>query len=183
VQNRAELLTAKRRNRNLFWTGDESWILWNMQQSGSWVKADEELPVRIEQAVGAQKSMLTVFLNSRSFAAVDLLSQGTPFDAYYKVFHPSVASHSLRGSRVQKVPVYAGSIFDDGERGPVSAHIFRGTSSGCAPCQKRQTSNSNIYELAMSHGYMTSILMILLGLHRGPLFRFEKNRKFKPKNA
>jgi hypothetical protein len=69
---RAELLAAMRRNWKLFWTGNESWILWNMQRSGSCLAFDQELPVRVKQMIGVPTSMLTVFFNPNSFAVVDL---------------------------------------------------------------------------------------------------------------
>jgi hypothetical protein len=70
---RVELLAAKRRNWTLFWTSDESWILWSTQRSGSWRAVDQKLPVRMKQTVDAPKSMLTVFFNFNSFAVVHLL--------------------------------------------------------------------------------------------------------------
>jgi hypothetical protein len=41
----ARMLEAEQ-NWDLFWTGDESWILWDNQRSGSWFEIDQELPAR-----------------------------------------------------------------------------------------------------------------------------------------
>ena len=80
---RAELLMARRRNWNLFWTGDESWILWNTQRSGSWLAVDEELPVRVKQTIAAPKSMITIFFNPHSFPIVEVLPEKASFNAAY----------------------------------------------------------------------------------------------------
>jgi hypothetical protein len=67
----------------LFWTGDESWILWNTQQSGSWLAVDEELPVSVKQTIAASKSMITIFLDPHSFPIVEILPEKASFKAAY----------------------------------------------------------------------------------------------------
>jgi histone-lysine N-methyltransferase SETMAR len=102
---RSALLTAKHQNWNLFWTGDESWVLWDTQRSGSWLEIDQELPVRVKQTIGARKSMLTVFFNPRRFAVVDLLPQGATFDADYfvaQVIRPLHALHSTASGDIAR---------------------------------------------------------------------------------
>jgi hypothetical protein len=62
----AELLAAKRRNSKLFWTGDESWILWDNQQSGSCLQINQDLPVQVKQMNRPHKLIVTVFLISQA---------------------------------------------------------------------------------------------------------------------
>jgi hypothetical protein len=77
-----------------------------MQRSGSWLEVDQELPVRVKQTIRAQKSMLTIFLHSRSLAAVGLLQQGTIFGADYfiaQVITPLDQLHSpARGDNARR---------------------------------------------------------------------------------
>jgi hypothetical protein len=47
-------------------------------------------------------------------------------------------AHFVRGGRVQKILLNVASTSDDGERDPVSVHIFRGISSDRAPCQRNR---------------------------------------------
>jgi hypothetical protein len=65
------------------WTGDESWILWNTQKSGSWLAVDEELPVRVKQTIAAPKSMIAIFFNPHSFLIVEILPEKASFNAAY----------------------------------------------------------------------------------------------------
>jgi hypothetical protein len=61
VSLQAELEKAQRRNRMEFYTGDESWVLWENFPNECWLSLDEELPEGVRQTIGAEKSMLTVF--------------------------------------------------------------------------------------------------------------------------
>jgi hypothetical protein len=74
----------KRRWLNLC-TGDESWMMWVNRPTESWTTIDEALPQRVLHAVGATKSILTVFCNPKEFAIIDLLPQDTSFTAVYFV--------------------------------------------------------------------------------------------------
>jgi hypothetical protein len=67
---------------------------------------DEELPQRVCQTIGEAESMRKVFFNPKEFFIGTLLPQGTSFTAIYRLFHPSVASHSLRGIREQYISQY-----------------------------------------------------------------------------
>jgi hypothetical protein len=93
-----ELLDAKKRNWDLFWTGDESWILWHNERLGSWLAVDQELPVRVRQTIGGRKSMLTVFFNPRAFAVINFLPPGTPFNAAYFVSEVIIPLHQLHST-------------------------------------------------------------------------------------
>jgi hypothetical protein len=69
---------------------------------------DEELPQRMCQRIGVAESMRKVFFSPKEFFTGILLPQGTSFTTIYRVFHPSVASHSLRGIREQYISQYLG---------------------------------------------------------------------------
>jgi hypothetical protein len=53
--------------------------------TGSWMTTDEELSQRVHQTMGATKSILRVFFNSKEFARVDLLPSDKFFTAVYFV--------------------------------------------------------------------------------------------------
>jgi hypothetical protein len=67
---------------------------------------DEELPQRVCQTIGAAEPMRKAFFNPKEFFTGTLLPQGTSFTATYRVFHPSIASHSLREIREQYIIQY-----------------------------------------------------------------------------
>jgi hypothetical protein len=69
----ADLLAVRQWSCNLFWTDDESWILWNSQRSISWLTVEQELPVSVRQTIETPRSILTVFFNLNNFSIVDLL--------------------------------------------------------------------------------------------------------------
>jgi hypothetical protein len=48
----------------------------------------------------------------------------------------NIPTRFAQGFRVYKMLFKMGSVFDDGEQGPVFGHIFQGTASGRAPCQE-----------------------------------------------
>jgi hypothetical protein len=98
---RAELLAAKRRNWKFFSTGNESWILWNTQQSGSWLAVDQKLPVRTKQTISTPKSMATVFFNPHSFAVFDLLPENESFISVSFIDHV-LPNHSFGFTRVRQ---------------------------------------------------------------------------------
>jgi hypothetical protein len=82
-----ELKKARRRNWDLFSTGDESWIMWVSPPTGWWLELDKELPQKVRQTISTQKSMITIFFNLNSFAIVDALPKGVSFNAVYFVEH------------------------------------------------------------------------------------------------
>jgi hypothetical protein len=93
----APLNKAEKRRWANFWTGDESCILCGNPPTGSWMTIDEELPQRMRQTIGADKSMLTVFFNPHEFAIVNLLPQGRSSTAAYfaeNVIVPLVDRHA-----------------------------------------------------------------------------------------
>jgi hypothetical protein len=63
---RQEFLNTKKRSWNLFWTGDEFWMLWSNERSEFWLAVDQELPVRMKWTIGTRKSMLTVLCQSQN---------------------------------------------------------------------------------------------------------------------
>jgi hypothetical protein len=79
-------------------TGDQSWILWHNEKLGSWLEIDEELCVRVRRTIGARKSMLTVFFNPKTFAVIDCLPEGTPFNAAYFVAQVVNPLHQLHST-------------------------------------------------------------------------------------
>jgi histone-lysine N-methyltransferase SETMAR len=90
-----ELLDAKKRNCDLFWTGDKSWILWHNERLGSWLAVDQELPIRVRQTIGWRKFMLIIFFNPRAFAVINVLPPGTLFNAAYFVSEVIIPLHQL----------------------------------------------------------------------------------------
>jgi hypothetical protein len=79
-------------------TGDESWIRWHNDNFGSWLAIDDELPVRVRQTIGARKSMLTMFFSPKTFAVIDFLPEGTPFNGAYFVAQVVNPLHQLHST-------------------------------------------------------------------------------------
>jgi hypothetical protein len=55
------LVKAQQRNWRNFWTGDESWIMWDNVPIESWSPLDQEMPQRIRETISAKRLLLTIF--------------------------------------------------------------------------------------------------------------------------
>jgi hypothetical protein len=73
--------------------------MWVNLPTESRMAIEEKLPQRVDQTIRATKSILTVFLNSKEFALVNLLPHGAPFTAAHFVDNVIIQLPSQRAQQ------------------------------------------------------------------------------------
>jgi hypothetical protein len=66
-------------------TGDESWFCLEYQQASQWSVSRNEVPQRVDPAIGTTKFMLTTIWGVNGFHSLDLMPSQCRFDAQYSM--------------------------------------------------------------------------------------------------